>query len=73
MSPMDLESFLANWEQAKGAASDIGWDGDFRGDPVVVWLPGSPGDDFVHGFAFKQDNNGTAFKISPVPLRHLES
>lgn len=61
--------FLARWREAQDEARNHHWEGDFRQDPVVFWLPGETG--FEYGFAFKQDNNGTTFVMSPVPLPHL--
>ncbi|KVK90320.1 MULTISPECIES: hypothetical protein [Burkholderia] len=64
-----VDDFLLAWERAKDAAADHGWEGDFRHDPVVFWVPTE--DDFCFGFAFKQDNNGTTFVLSPCELPHL--
>lgn len=66
---LDLNEFLENWESAQDAARAEGWEGDFRHKPVVFWLPA--GDGFSYGFAFKQDNNGETFVVSPVELPHL--
>lgn len=65
----DLERFLSLWDTAQTAAAVKGWEGDFRNPPVVFWLPGDS--DFDFGFVIKQDNNGTTFVMSPVPLPHL--
>ena len=67
----DFQSFLRSWESAKDAASVKGWDGDFRHEPVVMWIPNDT--EFNYGFAFKQDNNGTTYIISPVEMPWLES
>jgi hypothetical protein len=61
-----VRRFLDSWESAKEAAAEAGWEGDFRHAPYVFWLPGEV--DFVHAFVFKQDNNGTAFVVSPQEL-----
>ncbi len=50
----------------------IFWEGDFRNSPKVFMLPCFNRDSFLCGFAFKQDNNGTTFICSPMPLPHLE-
>lgn len=71
-SPFDglaVDEFLSSWEGAKGAAARAGWEGDFRQDPVVFWVPDSV--QFRYGFTFKQDNNGTTWVVSPVELTHL--
>jgi hypothetical protein len=65
----DIREFLASWESAKQAARDRGWDGDFRNEPVVFWLPDDT--DFVWGFVVKQDNNGTTFVLSPRELPNV--
>jgi hypothetical protein len=67
----DLQEFLALWESAKQAASDAGWDGDFRNDPVAFWLPDDT--EFRLGFVIKQDNNGTTYVISPFELPNVNS
>ncbi|MBV7459475.1 MULTISPECIES: hypothetical protein [unclassified Acidovorax] len=65
------EEFLDAWVKAKQSAEASGWDGDIRTGPVVFWLPSA--DRFEYGFAFKQDNNGNTFVISPQELPHLEA
>lgn len=65
-----IDEFLRNWESAKQAAYDEGWEGDCRQGPVVFWVPMST--TFEYGFAFKQDNNGVTFVISPVPMPWLD-
>ncbi|WP_322997914.1 hypothetical protein [Castellaniella sp.] len=66
-----LDEFLQGWNSAQNAARDHGWEGDFRHDPVVFWVPGES--NFQFGFAFKQDNNGTTFVVSPVELPYADS
>ena len=36
-----------------------------------MWLPVWDTYEFSFGFVLKQDNNGTTFVVSPVPLPHL--
>ena len=67
-----LDHFLAVWDSAKSAARDHGWEGDFRHKPVVMWIPQKATGGFCFGFVFKQDNNGSTFVVSPVPLPHLQ-
>jgi hypothetical protein len=67
---ISIASFLADWEDAKAAAALRGWEGDFRHDPVVLWLPSESG--FEYAFAFKQDSNGTSFVVSRRTLPWLE-
>jgi hypothetical protein len=66
----DLNNFLESWRSAKAAASAAGWEGDFREEPVVMWLPNES--EFKHGFVLKQDNNGETYVVSPVELPWLE-
>jgi hypothetical protein len=66
----DLRSFLAAWESAKDAATSEGWEGDLRNEPVVFWVPDDA--EFTFGFVLKQDNNGTTYVVSPVPMPWLE-
>jgi len=63
---LDVSEFLHAWEVAQVTASGAGWEGDFRDDPVVFWIPYADG--FRFGFVFKQDNNGTTFVLSPVEM-----
>lgn len=65
-----LSEFLSLWEAAKRLASDAGWEGDFREDPRVFWLPEE--NRFAPGFVFKQDNNGTTYVVTPHDLAHLD-
>ncbi len=62
--------FIDKWASAKDAASAKGWEGDFRHEPCVFWLPSEI--NFACGFVFKQDNNGTTFVVSPEPLPWLD-
>lgn len=62
--------FLNDWQEAKDAAYAQGWEGDFRQGPVVFWLPTETG--FTYAFAFKQDNNGSSFIVSPYRLPWME-
>ena len=66
----EVEKFIFSWLHAKQAAKEVGWEGDFREPPRVFWLPGD--NHFEYGFAFKQDNNGTTFVVSPQPLPGIE-
>lgn len=66
----ELLGFIKAWEAAKELAGVSGWEGDFREDPKVFWLPGDV--EFRYAFAFKQDNNGTTFVVSPQELPALE-
>jgi len=65
-----LEHFMGRWSDAQELASQRGWEGDFRNDPAVFWIPHET--DFKCGFVFKQDNNGTTFVLSPIEMKHLE-
>jgi hypothetical protein len=66
----DLQAFLRSWESAKVAASQSGWERDFRNQPVVMWIPNDT--EFNFGFVLKQDNNGTTYVVSPVEMPWLE-
>lgn len=65
-----VTEFLQNWESAKQAAQSNGWEGDFRHEPRVFWLPSEV--NFVYAFVFKQDNNGTTFVVSPQALPTMQ-
>lgn len=64
-----LDEFLTHWHEAKDAALDVGWEGDFRHAPRVFWVPVDG--QFTYGFAFKQDNNGSSFVVSPCEMPWL--
>jgi hypothetical protein len=64
------QTFMNDWEAAKLAARQQGWEGDFRVSPKVLWFPSEL--QFSYGFAFKQDNNGSTFVVSPVALAWLD-
>jgi hypothetical protein len=71
MDGPSADEFLRSWESAKEAARASGWEGDFRQDPVVFWLPDDT--DFKWGFVLKQDNNGTTYVVSPRELPSVEA
>lgn len=52
------------------AAEQMGWEGDIREGPFWFAVPCEQGMEF--GIVFKQDNNGTTYVGSPVPLAHLD-
>jgi hypothetical protein len=72
-SPEDgeLSQFLMDFKLAARHAKETGWEGDYRTghEPRVFWLPVDG--DFKYGFAWKQDNNGSTFVVSPWPLKWL--
>ena len=53
-----------------GMSSFEYWEGDIRGKIEVFSVPAEGMTEI--GFILKQDNNGTTFIISPVPLPHLD-
>lgn len=61
---------LNDFERAKEAARKIGWEGDFREKPRVFFVPTET--EMSYGFVWKQDNNGTTFIASPIPMPHLD-
>ncbi len=71
IDPSDLNIFLRSWEAAKDSATVKGWEGDFRQEPRVFWIPAET--EFIYGFVFKQDNNGTTYVVAPVEMAWLES
>jgi hypothetical protein len=63
---VSVKDFLADFENAKVLAKEHGWEGDYRGEPHVFWIPVEG--EVTYGFVWKQDNNGTTFIVSPQPL-----
>lgn len=66
-----LARFDLNFEAAKRMARDLHWEGDFREGPFV--MPVLVELEVGHAFVWKQDNNGSTFVLSPVPLPYLEN
>lgn len=66
------EGFDALWEEAQRAAYDTvhSWEGNVRDEVHVFFVPDES--EFGIGFVWKQENNGTTFIVSTVPLPHLE-
>jgi hypothetical protein len=77
LEPLPVTEFIKAFEAAKTLARDVGWDGGFSEGPCVFWLP-SPchcingSNSFQCGFVWKQDDNGSAFIVSPIPLDWLK-
>jgi transcriptional regulator with XRE-family HTH domain len=65
-----LERFDLNFEAAKRMAADLLWEGDFREGPFV--MPVLVELEVGYAFVWKQENNGSTFVISPVPLPYVE-
>lgn len=70
--PIERERFEDMLLVAQSLARKLGWDGTYREGPYVSGLPMPDADDFGFMVAWKQDNNGTTFVASPVPLPHLD-
>jgi len=62
--------FVENFELAKALVRNVGWEGDFREEPRVFFLPGDVR--FDYGFVWKQDNNGITFIATPHELPWLD-
>ena len=65
------ERFLADFDEAKELAKSIEWEGDFRHEPRIFWLPAE--EVFRYAFVWKQDNNGSTFVVSPFELSWLDA
>lgn len=73
MSSDWLRSFIEQcfWEVAE---TDNYWEGDVRGNEMFIGaVPDPENVSCVFFVAFKQDNNGTSFIVSEVPLSHIEN
>lgn len=68
---ISIAQLSADWQSAKTAAAHHGWEGDITAGPGVFMVPTNDFG-FLHGFAFKQQNNGMTFVISPCKLAWLE-
>jgi hypothetical protein len=67
-----IEEILNFVKEALRAGHSVGWEGDFKqyGEPRVVVLPHP--DEPRLALAWQQDNNGTTFVVSEVPMPWLE-
>lgn len=71
--PIPFISYVERRSEGMKIAAQIGWEGDVRGDVMVAGLPSADiGDDGDILIAWKQDNNGQTFIVSPVHLPWLE-
>lgn len=68
--PAVLRDYLEFRDAALGLARKIEWEGDFREGPFVAGLPSIDQSRIL--IAWKQDNNGTTFVVSPSPLPWLD-
>lgn len=69
--PLAAQEFRRDLEAAKSFAKHAGWEGDFVRGPGVFWLPDSESRSFKYAFAWKQQNNGMTYVVSPLPLPWL--
>ncbi len=70
---LDARGWPDLWARAQRVArkTGYGWEGDIREGPFLTVLPpGEYGEPLVV-IAFKQDNNGMTYVVSPVPLPWL--
>jgi hypothetical protein len=73
LQPKEIAEAKALLEKAKAHADQCGWEGDMVEGPFVFGVPPRHGyNTFDVGFAWKQDNNGTTYVVSPVPMPWLE-
>lgn len=68
----DINEILALFEEAKILAKTVGWDGDFREIPRVIFLPEPDGGTFKYAFIWKHDENGETFVVSEFELPYLD-
>lgn len=73
----DVLEAISRYEAFKTSAMELakkaGWEGDIREGPYIAGLPTHDTADDRHiMIAWKQDNNGHTFIVSPYPLRWLE-
>lgn len=69
--PYNYATFMKHFDEAKDAASNIGWYGDYKkyAMPRVLFFPDET--EFGYGFVWKQDNNGMTYVISRYALPWL--
>ncbi len=66
----ELKTFLATWDEAQKAAKSVNWEGDFRSEPCVFFMPNEY--EISVGFVWKQENNGDTLVVSPLSLPWLK-
>ena len=66
-----LSVATAKWKYAQQLANELGWEGDFVGEPRIFCLPDPRGMTLDYGFVFKQYNNGMTYVISPIYLDYI--
>lgn len=74
----EVESAIEHYNRQKARAfflaGKVGWEGDVREGPFIAGLPtDEPGEDGKVMIAWKQDNNGDTFVVSPLRLNWLEN
>ena len=69
-----VSAFCSEMAQLEDRAQEnfkkIGWEGDLRDGPYYFSVPGDS--QMAIGYVIKQDNNGSTFVASPVPLPSLD-
>lgn len=65
------DDILTRFEKVKPWALAAGWEGDMRGGAYFVPIPWETGG-YEFLLAWKQDNNGMTFVVSPTPLSWLD-
>lgn len=65
-----VEDFI---KAAKAVAYNVGWEGDIRQGPFLSALPIEGGSDSGMMVGWKQDNNGTTFIASSIPLEYMSA
>lgn len=71
--PTEWAAYEAFRNQAYELAKKVGWEGDIREGPYIAGLPTHETADDGHiMIAWKQDNNGDTFVVSPYKLPWLE-
>lgn len=66
-----LSDAAVKWKYAQRLADELGWEGDFVGEPRVFCLPNPTSMSMEYGFVFKQYNNGMTYVISPIYLNYI--
>ena len=69
-----IAKYEARRDAALALARRVGWEGDIREGPFIAGLPtDNSGKDGLTMIAWKQDNNGATFVVSPFRLPWLET
>jgi len=64
-----IDEIIKNYNLSLTAAKKVGWEGDMRGEPVIVPIVNEV--DCYYGFMWKQDSKGVTYVVLPQPAERF--